>query len=59
MVYLKIIFMIIKHLLVKKINWKITLRIRTFSSINYNRTRYYFEPTIPIFDILLHVIPYS
>jgi len=33
---------------VKKINWEITSRIRIFSSINYKRTRFYFELNIPI-----------
>jgi len=48
--YLKIIFMITKHFQIKRINWKITLWIYIFNNINYNRTRYYSESTIPISD---------
>jgi len=50
--------MITKHIPVKRIIWKITLRIHIFSIISYNRTRYYFESTIPISDSFLYVNPF-
>jgi len=50
--YLKVIYIIIKHLPVKGINRKITSRIRTFNCINYDGTRRYSEFTISISDNL-------
>ena len=57
--YLKVIYLITKHLPVKRIKWKITSRIRTFSNVNHNRTRYYSEPSIPISESLLYANPFS
>jgi len=49
--------MMTKHLPVKRVNWKITSATCTFSNINYNRTKNYFEPTIPISNSLLYANP--
>ena len=57
--YMKVIYLITKHLPVKRIKWKITSRIRTFSNVNHNRTRYYSEPSIPISESLLYANPFS
>jgi len=57
--YLKVIYINTKHLPFKRMVWKIASRIHRFNSINYNRTRFYFESGIPISDSLLDINPFS
>ncbi|KAG4105776.1 hypothetical protein H8356DRAFT_1418551 [Neocallimastix lanati (nom. inval.)] len=40
-----------------EVYWKITSIIRTFNSINYNRTRYYYEPIILNLIVFCILIP--